>query len=223
MKLLAVLAAVGFLAFVMLMAWRAPEAVPAESPSPSPTPTCTPTGTPQPCPEWLVERCLRDHGRALRVWREWRRAKRCLSETPRARLTRVPSKRADATVWRGARDLWNQEAKDFAQRIRKLVRRMETHRAGVLYLRPLIKWVWRCGDGLAYLMCHIAWHESGGRAYVSNTSSGAFGYFQLYPHPAGVWGIRSQVESALWKYEHGGLGHWCGCAAFTCSGGCGIY
>jgi hypothetical protein len=130
-----------------------------------------------------------------------------------------------------ARDRWRDQRRDFARRTGRLVAEMtSTKGGGALRWKPLVLWVWRCSDSLAYLMCHIAWHESSGSPFRWNTAgSGAFGIWQLLPKPPTVWGPMSQAKAALRKYRDAqrwwgnGLLPWAGCRAFSCPGGCGIY
>ena len=202
----------------------------AASPSPSPSPSVEPTATPVPAaPARVVKHALRARRAAVREWHEWNRARGYFAQRVvlfHKSSARRPDRSESRTRWVEAARQWCIDAREYKGRTTLLLKKMvSTKGGGALRWRPLIRYWWpEWSESQVYLMAHIVWHESSGSAFVwNNGGSGAFGLFQLLPKPAGVWGPMSQAQAARWKYDHGGLAHWAGCAAFSCSGGCGIH
>lgn len=206
-------------------------ASPSPSPSASPSASASPTVAP-PAPAAVVRAALKQKAKLRESYAEWHRAKHCLLGTVRGSWGRhhhlrycTPARSASAAIWTDAEKRWRAQKADYRERFSELWDLMDsTKGTGALRWAPLVKWYWHCGNGFAWLMCHISWHECGGAPFRYNfAGSGAFGIWQLLPKPSGVWRPWTQARAAHAKYvAAGGLSPWAGCAAFTCNGNCGI-
>jgi len=202
------------------------------TPSPSPSASVSPSPTPEPpASTAVVKAALKQKAKLRGDYADWHRAKHCFLGTVRDSWGThkhlrylTPPRSASEQTWREAGTRWRLEAKDYRARFAELWKQMDSTRGtGALRWAPLVKWYWHCGNALAWTMCHISWHECGGAPFRYNfAGSGAFGIWQLLPKPSGVWRPWTQARAAHAMYVVYGLRPWNGCAAFSCSGNCGI-
>ena len=153
------------------------------APGPATFASSEPTTTPEPASAGVVRRALRGRRAAVRAWREWGRARACLSlRVVRfgAHSAQQPDRAESEAVWVGAGVAWRVDARAYGRRTDKLVERMRAPGGTSSGTRwaPLALWVgWSraCIPNLVYIIMR----ESSGRPTAVNSSSGCTGLLQI--------------------------------------------
>jgi hypothetical protein len=124
-------------------------------------------------------------------------------------------------VWLAAGSGWKHDRGVYNARFAGLWHRMNyPGGSGWERWRPLVRWVWPAS--LVNTVIEIMHWESGGAEHRWNWGgSGAFGFLQLLPKPAGVW---TAFQQLVYAYQHkylpalrqwgNGWLPWAGCHAF---------
>jgi hypothetical protein len=152
---------------------------PSASPSASPSPSAT---AEPPASAELVKRALRVRRSAVRIWRQWNRARRCFELERRPFASPKPRRSATAATWTAALKGWRSKRADLRGRVHRLVWRMR-HPSGAASGAkwwPAARW---CGwpESLKGWFCYVVMRESSARKWAVNASSGCFGLLQLHP------------------------------------------
>jgi len=166
----------------------------------------------------VVTQALHVRSLALVAGRRYRRAARCFGYSPRLHLGKRPPRQASFVFWQDAKCGWQSQLVTYRTKFAKLWHRMNyPGGSGWERWRPLVRWVWPAR--LVNTVIQIMHYESGGAEHRWNLAgSGAFGFLQLLPKPAGVWTAFQQLTYAYWhKYVAAGCSWspWAGCRAFA--------
>lgn len=138
-----------------------------------------------PASDGVVLRALRGRAAAVRAWREWGRARACLSLAVvrfGAHSAAKPDRSAVAARWLGAGVGWRADARAYQRRTDKLVERMREPGGTSSGTRwaALALWV-RWPRSAIHTLTGMIWFESSGRERAFNDVIDCTGLTQVWP------------------------------------------
>ena len=143
-----------------------------------------PTSTAAPASDGVVRRALRGRRAAVHGWREWNRARSCLSIRVvqfAAHSARRPHRAEPDARWVAAARGWRLDRDEYRARTDRLVCRMKSPGGGgaARWWPAALYAGWE--PSLKSWFCYVVWRESSARPLAVNASSGCFGLLQLHP------------------------------------------